>query len=1395
VCKKGKDGPVWGCDYSAVKDYSPIELTCDGVDNDCDGTPDDQETFPTVDVAAACAGKAKGVCLGGTPDGVRCVKAPGGDYDFACTYKNVGDFVVEEFFGADSEDQALYCDGLDNDCDGETDELLAYEPNGEEPLTYGPCVEFKGPCEVTVLLGTLGIYDGEVAFRCNEGSLECAYANLSAFETKEASCDGEDNDCDGEVDVIRDWGPSPCPLKGVCADHLEDGLVKAACVEGEWLCDTSGLWGTPEYELQERSCDGLDNDCDGATDEGLGWMDLAFPEICDNETDDDKNGLADCKEPLCKAFHPFCNGKTPVFEDCPLLKDVTVAGKKGKVPVLGSDGFPLGHGVCAPNPATGRSPVLFDCSTKDVDGNGTKETPYFRCSYDGIEAHAAVEKYEAGEGQALCDGRDNDCDGKTDEDLRVTDTGLSGTTCRYLGACAGNTTATCNADTNNDGQGDAPGQWACAYNTVTPNAEWGSCDPASPHCFWTEQSCDGLDNDCDGSTDEGLDGLGTQVSTACAERLNKGVCKADKLNTACGHAGGGKKGFVCDYTGVYEDGYATREDQNPRLCDGLDNDCDGATDEGISTQDPKIISSSGCLYKGVCNALTTAKCNADSKTPGVWACDYSTVPAFQAFTDPKLGPREYLCDGFDNDCDGLVDEDLDKDFGAAAGILNPKLASACKTVGVCEGSARWGCKPGTIPSWFCDYASVTGFQATEASCDKKDNDCDGQTDENLSDAGPTGGNCAGYGKGVCTGVLAATCGSEGWQCLHNQVPDYEATEKSCDGLDNDCDGTTDVSLNALDSPGKNACRIAGVCAEGGLTGSCDGLAGWNCNYSGVADFEPLETLCDGLDNDCNGSADLRICKACQPCTQANDCETNRCHNDPTGQMKFCATAATSCVFLEGTVAVDGTTTYQCKQLGSSSAGCMDEVTRITCQSGAWDVNQTKCAGDLPVCYNGVCQTCMPGRMYCYNNMRMRCNQKTLTSADWAEGGLCLDPEICFGSGKCVATNELTVSAASAGTSDFLPRPKVAISSNNFTMVVWATNDSTADGAEGAVLGRVYNDSFEALSAPFVVNSSATGIQDRPQVAPIPVKNGGFAVVYQSRGLADDEGVGVAGRFFDQKGVPIGAEFSIPGNRAGDQLEPVVSCHTDGNCFAAWHGLGTLDPNNTGVYGRFFKLGLGPVGNELLLNTTTADAQRSPAVDFLSDGKLIAAWSSNGQDSEGTAVIAQFFEASGTKNGGELVLNKYTSQSQKAPALAAMPFDPLLGGFAAVWESTLQDGSSVGVYGNAFRSSGVRYIGSNDVKIPEKTINAQQAPAVGVLENDDMIFVWESQSADSEGYGIAGLVYLVAGYAGSTEYRLNVNQAGDQRSPDVAVAQDHGPYVVVWSDQSSGSQIKLRPFRY
>lgn len=142
------------------------------------------------------------------------------------------------------------CDGLDNDLDGLTDE-------------DGVCTEICGN-------GIDDDFDGLTDEDC----------------PSDEQCDGVDNDLDGQTDEDL---TQACGLQtGVCSGSI------ATCTGGEWPVCSETEYGS-NYETDETSCDGLDNDCDGETDEGD-----ACAEICDNGIDDDSDGEtdeADCITP------------------------------------------------------------------------------------------------------------------------------------------------------------------------------------------------------------------------------------------------------------------------------------------------------------------------------------------------------------------------------------------------------------------------------------------------------------------------------------------------------------------------------------------------------------------------------------------------------------------------------------------------------------------------------------------------------------------------------------------------------------------------------------------------------------------------------------------------------------------------------------------------------------------------------------------------------------------------------------------------------------------------------------------------------------------------------------------------------------------------------------------
>ena len=131
---------------------------------------------------------------------------------------------------------------------------------------------------------------------------------------------------------------------------------------------------------------------------------------------------------------------------------------------------------------------------------------------------------------------------------------------------------------------------------------------------------------------------------------------------------------------------------------------------------------------------------------------------------PVVQASPETCDGVDNNCNGTVDEGIER----AEGCIAPN------GVGECGAQGHYQC--GGVAGWSCVAAAPQA-----ETCDGKDNDCDGAADDGIPDGAPcpaSHGECAKQARWKCTGGQTVC------------VPGAPTTEV-CDGLDNNCDALAD----------------------------------------------------------------------------------------------------------------------------------------------------------------------------------------------------------------------------------------------------------------------------------------------------------------------------------------------------------------------------------------------------------------------------------------------------------------------------------------------------------------------------------------------------------------------------------------------------------------------------
>jgi len=468
-----------------------------------------------------------------------------------------------------------------------------------------------------------------------------------------------------------------------CTDEDEDGyqiLVPPEC--DPWVNVPPG-GGPPKLEPpvcdkdenrhpgQDDPCDGTDDDCDGGTDEDF----VAEPIVC-GVGECQNNGITRCVAGVTR------NECVPL--DPPTIVDETCDSRDDDCDGQSDEDFDDGPTTC---------------------GEGACAAEGEQTCVDGVVTDTCAPGDPLSPDDATCDGVDDDCDGRTDEEWLA-----ESITCG-TGVCERTAQSLC-----------------MGGGIVTP-----ACMPGDP-LGTTDPTCDGVDDDCDGQTDEDYGGGETTCGLGVCERTGTAEC-VDGAEVVVDCTPGDPLG-----------------DADP-TCDGLDDDCDGQTDEEFE------------------GAPITCGVGACERQGGVLCVDGAVVDD-ECVPGEPLSDSDPTCDGVDDDCDGLTDEDYE-----------PEVVT-CGT-GACVSQAESACVDGVVEPGDC--VPLDPPVELDDDCDNVDDDCDGETDEDFVD-GPT--TC---GEGVCARDGTHTC-VDGEMTVDCTPGEPAARDELCTDLDEDCDGFTDEDL-------------------------------------------------------------------------------------------------------------------------------------------------------------------------------------------------------------------------------------------------------------------------------------------------------------------------------------------------------------------------------------------------------------------------------------------------------------------------------------------------------------------------------------------------------------------------------------------------------------------------
>jgi hypothetical protein len=660
--------------------------------------------------------------------------------------------------------------------------------------------------------------------------VDCDDGDPAVFPGAIEICNDIDDDCDEQVDELA--ADAATWYTDADADGFGDAddIGTVACegptgfVDDRSDCDDTD---PATYPGVDELCDGVDRDCNGVIDDDYA-LDAATWYV-----DADADGYGDASSSSSACLQPSS-----------YVADATDCDDHD------NDIHPEADELCNGEDDDCDGDVdeddALDVATwyadADDDSFGDARTAEIDCDQpsgfvtDDTDCDDADDVVNPGADE-YCNGVDDDCDGATDEDDAV-DAG------------------TWYEDRDHDGYGDS---WRSTTACLQPSGfitDGSDCDDSdaafNPGAY---EFCGGGDEDCDGSVDEDD---AADAGSWYADVDGDGFGDVSAGTTACTQP----SGFVTDESDC-DDGDAGVNPGATELCNTVDDDCDGTTDEAAAADAPTWYADDDGDSFGDPDASTAA-----CAQPSAYVADDTDCDDRDAAINTDA---QEVCDGLDNDCDELVDDDDAPVTGTSTWYRDSDgdgWGLGTSTATACTRPTGYVADDGD-----CDDGAAAVNPAATELCNVIDDDCDGDTDEaDATDASTWYADADADGYGDATSTTIDACDQPtGYVTDSSDCDDSDtsinpgATEIFGDWADNDCDGTSTIAMSGAAARliGEAPYDYAGYSVSGAGDVDSDGfddlLVGARCNDEGGGCAGAAYLVLGPVSGDLDlGSADARL---------------------------------------------------------------------------------------------------------------------------------------------------------------------------------------------------------------------------------------------------------------------------------------------------------------------------------------------------------------------------------------------------------------------------------------------------------------------------------------------------------------------------------------------------------